>query len=198
MSRARPMRPRAPPCPAVGGPPTVTAPHAVFRRRGGKSLPVPENGAQRASIQSVGPRDRPCHRDRARRRPSALARTRRPPPRRRSRSSSSSDRSGRARRTTSTTPRSYAAQARSYGATVDRDLQPQRDVVAGQGSRPGRERPHLPRPRQRLPQPVRRLQQVHEGRPRAQRDGRRRQLATPSITASTTSTATSSLRRTRS
>ena len=48
-----------------------------------------------------------------------------------------------------------------------RDLQPQRDVVPGQGGRPGRERPHLPRPRQRVPQPVRRLLRLLQGRVRA-------------------------------
>ena len=51
-----------------------------------------------------------------------------------------------------------------------RDLQPQRDVVAGQDRRPGRQRPHLPRPRQRLPEPVRRLPALHEGRAGPQRD----------------------------
>ena len=38
-----------------------------------------------------------------------------------------------------------------------RDLQPQRDVGAGQGRGPGRQRLHLPRPWQRLTQPVRPL-----------------------------------------
>ncbi len=57
-----------------------------------------------------------------------------------------------------------------------RDLQPECDVVAGQGGGPGREGPHLPRPRQRLSQPVRRLLQVHQGRVRPQPQRPERQL----------------------
>ena len=81
----------------------------------------------------------------------------------------------------------YAAQARSLRGHRRRDLQPERDLGQGQGGRPGRERPHLPRPRQRLAQPVRRL------RPGTRRTGwgstRRPATATAtrSITASTTS-----------
>ena len=68
-----------------------------------------------------------------------------------------------------------------------RDLQPLRDVVQGQGGGPGRQRPHLSRSRQRFAQPVRRL-------PKYSKDGlglnARPATATrtSSIGASTTST----------
>ena len=78
----------------------------------------------------------------------------------------------------------------------DRDLQPECDVVAGQGGGPGRERPHLPRTRQRVAKPVRRVLEVHQGRVRAQPDGRQRATTTPSIGASTTSTRRSTSRPT--
>ena len=52
-------------------------------------------------------------------------------------------------------------------------LQPERDVVQGQGRGQGRVDRHLLRPRQRLAEPVHVRPQVHdEGRIRAQRDGR--------------------------
>ena len=56
-------------------------------------------------------------------------------------------------------------------------LQPERDLGEGAGGRQGRVDPHLLRPRERLAQPVHLRPQVrHQGRVRAQRDGRRRRL----------------------
>ena len=83
---------------------------------------------------------------------------------------------------TSATPGATPRTARSLGASVDRDLQPQRHLVAGEDRRRGRQHLHLPRPRQRLPEPVRRL-------PRRRRRtgwGSTRRPATATTTSSTT------------
>ena len=161
------------PCRRRHNPPSPCAHHAVFRRRGGKSLAVPEERRPEGVIQAVDP----SHRHRPR---NGVGRSDRgqPHPRGGGRDE------GRDRRRTGRLEHSQLQGQREAlrrpGPLVRRqrrrDLQPERDMVAGQGGGPGREGPHLPRPRQRLPQSVRCLLEIHQGRLRAQPDGLEREL----------------------
>ena len=69
------------------------------------------------------------------------------------------------------------AEAIKHTSNVDQGLQPERDLVGGQGRDDRRERRDLPGPRQRLAEPVHVRPRVHdEGRLRPQRDRRRHAL----------------------
>ena len=70
------------------------------------------------------------------------------------------------------------AEAIQHTSNVDPGLQPERDLVGGQGGDGRRERRDLPRPRQRLAEPVQlEPERLHdEGRLRAQRVGLRHAL----------------------
>ena len=135
---------------------------------------------------------------RARRESRQRWRTRSTPAPPASRSSSSSARSGPSTAEYMTSAKSLRGPRPLVRRHGHRDLQPLRHVVQGQGGRPGRQRPDLPRPRQRLSQPVRRVPALHQGRDGAERHRPATATTTSSTTASTTSTATSSWRRTRS
>ena len=167
-------RDRAPLPPAA--PPPSPRPRAVFRERGGKSLAGSRQGRPAGVSSSVLrlfilPLASPLAPGLGIRRASRRPRPRPPG----SRSSSSSALSG-----PSTRIHQQRQELRHAGALLrrlgHRDLQPQCHLDAGQGRRPRREHPHLPRPRQRLPEPVRRLPGDDEGRAGPERLGRPRQL----------------------